>query len=419
MAMGFPLRRAARRRRAPMAEINVTPLVDVMLVLLIIFMVTAPLLSRGRAGEPARQPAKALEQEDQPVALSIDANGAIFIDDDAGRPRPDWPSSWRSLRCRGAASRRRSSCAPITRSRLRAGDGGDGRAQPRRIEPRVAGHHSRRKRADGPAPRKPRLGIAALGHVALFGLLSVGFLATPNPNDLKSKPIEVSLTDEIALESGSPTPNADPSRSRRPRKARWSWRRTPPPPAPPDAACRDHPAAARRARPRAAPGRARQAATRTSAAPREEARPTPPRRTRLDSSIGEDLRPQTKAGRPRPAACRVTWSKARPTTRHAAATPPRRARPHRPRSNPALAAEIVRQLKPHWSAPHGADADQLVTIVSARLNRDGSLAGTPQVVSQTGVTDSNRAQADLHKPNARVARGAARRAVQSSGGVLR
>ncbi len=43
-------------RRAPMAEINVTPLVDVMLVLLIIFMVTAPLLVAGRAGRPAEKP---------------------------------------------------------------------------------------------------------------------------------------------------------------------------------------------------------------------------------------------------------------------------------------------------------------------------------------------------------------------------
>ncbi len=55
MAMNLPSR-SGRGRRAPMADINVTPLVDVMLVLLIIFMVTAPLLTVGRAGESARQP---------------------------------------------------------------------------------------------------------------------------------------------------------------------------------------------------------------------------------------------------------------------------------------------------------------------------------------------------------------------------
>jgi biopolymer transport protein TolR len=64
-----------------MAEINVTPLVDVMLVLLIIFMVTAPLLV---AGVPINLPdsrAKSLDQGDKPVQVSLDATGAIFLDD--------------------------------------------------------------------------------------------------------------------------------------------------------------------------------------------------------------------------------------------------------------------------------------------------------------------------------------------------
>jgi len=66
-----------------MAEINVTPLVDVMLVLLIIFMVTAPLLVTG---VPIRLPesrAKALDQDKKPTILSIDQDGALFIDDEA------------------------------------------------------------------------------------------------------------------------------------------------------------------------------------------------------------------------------------------------------------------------------------------------------------------------------------------------
>ncbi len=70
-----------RARRAPMAEINVTPMVDVMLVLLIIFMVTAPLLM---AGVPVNLPdsrAKALEQDQEPVQVSLDESGALFIGD--------------------------------------------------------------------------------------------------------------------------------------------------------------------------------------------------------------------------------------------------------------------------------------------------------------------------------------------------
>jgi len=81
MAMGPAPRRAHGRRRAPMAEINVTPLVDVMLVLLIIFMVTAPLLV---AGVPVNLPdsrAKPLEQDQKPVQISLDQAGKLFVDE--------------------------------------------------------------------------------------------------------------------------------------------------------------------------------------------------------------------------------------------------------------------------------------------------------------------------------------------------
>jgi len=68
-------------RRAPMAEINVTPLVDVMLVLLIIFMITAPLLLAGVPVDLPESAAGALDQDKKPVQLSIDKAGTVFIDD--------------------------------------------------------------------------------------------------------------------------------------------------------------------------------------------------------------------------------------------------------------------------------------------------------------------------------------------------
>ncbi|MBC9034814.1 protein TolR [Sphingomonas sp. JC676] len=71
-----------RGRRQPMAEINVTPLVDVMLVLLIIFMVTAPLLTAGVPVTLPESRAKALDQELKPVQISIDDKGQIFLDND-------------------------------------------------------------------------------------------------------------------------------------------------------------------------------------------------------------------------------------------------------------------------------------------------------------------------------------------------
>ena len=73
--------RRGRGRRAPMAEINVTPLVDVMLVLLIIFMVTAPLLVTGVPIDLPESRAAALDQQAKPVNISIDGSGQVTIDD--------------------------------------------------------------------------------------------------------------------------------------------------------------------------------------------------------------------------------------------------------------------------------------------------------------------------------------------------
>ncbi len=83
MAMGVlkSSRRGRSSRRAPMAEINVTPFVDVMLVLLIIFMVTAPLLASGVPVELPDSRANPLDQEPDQVTIAIDRDGFIFIDD--------------------------------------------------------------------------------------------------------------------------------------------------------------------------------------------------------------------------------------------------------------------------------------------------------------------------------------------------
>ena len=69
-----------------MAEINVTPMVDVMLVLLIIFMVTAPLLVAGVKVDLPDSKAGALDQQQKPVQISLDKDGAIFVDDQKVAP---------------------------------------------------------------------------------------------------------------------------------------------------------------------------------------------------------------------------------------------------------------------------------------------------------------------------------------------
>ena len=83
MGMGTASRGGRRGRRTPRAEINVTPLVDVMLVLLIIFMITAPLLVAGVPIDLPDSRAGALDQQAEPIQVAIDGQGAITVDDQA------------------------------------------------------------------------------------------------------------------------------------------------------------------------------------------------------------------------------------------------------------------------------------------------------------------------------------------------
>ena len=74
-------RRGRLRRSRPMADINVTPFVDVMLVLLIVFMVTAPLLTVGVPVDLPETRAPALGQDPEPLAVTIDSVGQIYLQD--------------------------------------------------------------------------------------------------------------------------------------------------------------------------------------------------------------------------------------------------------------------------------------------------------------------------------------------------
>ncbi len=87
MAMKLSSPSAQRRGRgggrAPVSEINVTPLVDVMLVLLIIFMVTAPMLTAGVPVELPQSAADSLPTSDEPVEISIGTDGQVYIGEEA------------------------------------------------------------------------------------------------------------------------------------------------------------------------------------------------------------------------------------------------------------------------------------------------------------------------------------------------
>jgi biopolymer transport protein TolR len=81
--MAATIKRVAAGRRGrrirPMAEINVTPFVDVMLVLLIVFMVTAPLLTVGVPVDLPKTKAQALSQDREPLSVSVRRDGVIFL----------------------------------------------------------------------------------------------------------------------------------------------------------------------------------------------------------------------------------------------------------------------------------------------------------------------------------------------------
>ena len=79
MGSGWVSRRSRRRRATVMSEINVTPMVDVMLVLLIVFMIAAPLLTVGVPIDLPQTQAKNIDQDKEPLTLSINDKGQVYL----------------------------------------------------------------------------------------------------------------------------------------------------------------------------------------------------------------------------------------------------------------------------------------------------------------------------------------------------
>ena len=79
MGSGWVSRRSRRRRATVMSDINVTPMVDVMLVLLIVFMVAAPLLTVGVPIDLPQTQAKTMDQDKEPLTISVNDKGAVFL----------------------------------------------------------------------------------------------------------------------------------------------------------------------------------------------------------------------------------------------------------------------------------------------------------------------------------------------------
>lgn len=246
------------------------------------------------------------------------------------------------------------------------------------------------------------LGIATAAHVLLFGVLSTGFLSTPNPLKLNSPPIDVSIVDEVALKSAAPKVSFEPPPpSQAPEKGPTDEGRAEPVPAPePEPIVAPAPPKAAPAKPKAiSPAPQPKPAPRTPAA---AAKPAPAR----EKPKATPEKPAAKAGKgktERPKGSLLGPDFLKGISEQAPAKPKSNATPAAaigPAQKAALDAEIRRQIKPYWKAPTGADAEQLRTIVAVKLNRDGSISGTPQVKETTGQTASNRSQVTLHQEQA-------------------
>lgn len=224
--------------------------------------------------------------------------------------------------------------------------------------------------------------LAALAaHAALVLVLALQPASTPLPPPER---MTVTLSDEVGLTSTSPEPAAPAAADEAPELGEDAAP-PPPTPVPPQPAPTPAPRPAPVPQPKAAAQPAKPAPAKAQPAKAAAVQPAPAKAAPAKapvrpgaSRIGDDFLKGTPGG----------TAKAPPGPPPAAAAGPA--------VRSALAGAISRQLKPKWVAPQGAEAELLVTILTWDLNADGTLAGSPRLVRQEGITAANRAQAQRH-----------------------
>jgi membrane protein involved in colicin uptake len=284
------------------------------------------------------------------------------------------------------------------------------------------------------------LGLAVVLHVGLVALL----LWQPPKGDVMTPPdrIEVSISDEVALDSTSPEPNADSRPDTAPElgappAAEAQPEPQPPAPQPPAPQPRAEPPPPPKPRPVASPKPAPKPVPRpvpkpvAQPAPAAKPAPKPAPRPAPQPVAKPAAKPAPKpAAQPaaKPAAQPAAKPAAKPAAQPAAkpAAKPGGSRvgndflegvkgarstgasrnPPAQKAGPAVTSSLLgaisREIRPHWQGkvPEGADSEKLVTVLRWNLNRDGTLAGAPQVIGQEGITDANRPQAARHAEQA-------------------
>ncbi len=312
---------------------------------------------------------------------------------------------------------------------------------------------------------KVGLGVAGAGHLVLFGLLSVGFLSTPNPEKLKQQPIDVSLVKDVGLEATAPQAVEEPAQSVAPETGEPDDAAPPAPaepepvpepePAPPQPAPKPEPpkpapkaAPKQEPKPKPAPPKPQPApkpAEKPQPKPTPRPNPAAEREAAKKAAAAENAAKEAAAAKARAAA--EAKAKAAADARAKAAadakakaaaaakargsgsdsqsksakprggrlgddflkgltTEPSTSRSQTPRAAKidatALASivqAIARQIQPcaDRQVDPGPGANQIVTTLNLRLNENGTLASTPTVVRQTGITPENERYAQRVK----------------------
>lgn len=221
--------------------------------------------------------------------------------------------------------------------------------------------------------------LVALGlHVALVAVL----LLQPVTRELIPQPqrMTVSLAEDVGMEATAPDPVAESRASIAPELSET--------PAPPqedvaEPAPREieqpvqrvqSPVPAPTAKPKPSPPRERPEKPRTQAPAKS---PEKSGGSRLGDNFLEGAGDSTKTSETRVPASKIGNS-----------------------AKASLVQAIARRIKPRWEPPNGPDVEKITTYLRFRLNEDGSLSGRPEVVRQTGINDTNRAQASRHAEQA-------------------
>lgn len=243
---------------------------------------------------------------------------------------------------------------------------------------------------------KTGLGIAVAGHVVLFGLLSVGFLATPNPMSLKSSPMEVALTDDIGMVSTAPSitppaqsvaPDLGPPEDAAPPSLADAAPLPLPPTPQPDAAPPPRPSDVAKPQPRKPapekPDRAEPTPPKREASPKPKAQPEKAKSTGSDRSSERERPRGSRLGDDFLKGITDQVSESKSQTPSASSISPQ--------VLAGLEAAIRRQIQPcaDRQVNPGPGANEIVTVLNLRLNRDGTLARAPRVVRQEGVNEGN------------------------------